>query len=36
MYNSLAFFVHKPFTFIQIAFCYFGMNHIALPYQTRK
>lgn len=34
MYNSLAFFVHKPFSFIQIAFCYFGMNHTG--YQTRK
>lgn len=30
MYNSLAFFVHKPFTFIHTAFCYFGMNHIIL------
>lgn len=40
MYNSLAFFVHKPFTFLQITFCYFGMNHIffffTLLYQTQK
>lgn len=34
MYNSSAFFVHKPFSFIQIAFCYFGMNYTG--YQTRK
>lgn len=36
MYNSLAFFVHKPLTFLQITFCYFGMNHIVLLYQTQK
>lgn len=36
MYNSLAFFVHKPLPFIQIAFCNFGMNHARFQLANQK